>query len=236
MSNARSGVIVFAVVAAAMLVCLAVVAITDDRELAFTLGVRPTQVAAVVEPGKRACQRPLDVSADARRLRFQVGTFHKPGPELTVDAGAGTQRAAGVVPGGYGDVTWQRVDLDRELREGERIELCVTNRGNRRAALYGGPALAARTSSAYVDGRRVPADIALIFERDHGSSAFALIPTAFERAALFHPSWFGPWTVWALAGLVLLAVPWLLIGALRMASDVSPVETGTDPPERPAHP
>ena len=137
MSSARSGVIAFALVAAAALAGLVVVAITDDRELAFTLGVRPTQVAAVVEPGKRACQRPLDVSADARSVRFQVGTYGKPGPELAVEAGAGAQRAAGVVPAGYGDVTWQQVNLDRELRDGERIELCITNRGDRRVALYG---------------------------------------------------------------------------------------------------
>ena len=74
--------------AAAALAGLVVVAITDDRELAFTLGVRPTQVAAVVEPGKRACQRPIDVAADARSVRFQVGTFRSPGPQLAVDAGA----------------------------------------------------------------------------------------------------------------------------------------------------
>jgi hypothetical protein len=222
MSSARPGVIVFAVVAVAALAGLAVVAITDDRGLAFTLGVRPTQVAAVVEPGKRACQRPLDVSADARSVRFQVGTFRRSGPELAVDAGAGTRRATGVVPGGYGDVTWQQVALDREVRNGERIELCVTNRGVRRVALYGGPALAARTSSAYVDGRRIPTDIALIFERDHPRSAAALVPTAFERAALFKPAWMGTWLVWALAIAVLFAVPFLVAAALR-ATD------GTDP-------
>jgi hypothetical protein len=228
MSSARPGVIAFAVVAAAAVAGLAVVAITDDRELAFTLGVRPTQVAAVIEPGKRACQRPIDVSADARSVRFQVGTFREAGPELAVDAGAGTRRAAGVVPGGYGDVTWQQVRLDRELRDGERIELCVTNRGNRRVALYGGPALAARTSSAYVDRRRIPTDIALIFERDHARSALALVPTAFERAALFKPPWMGTWIVWALAIAVLIAVPLLVAGALKAATTAAP---GTRPPD-----
>jgi hypothetical protein len=215
MSSTRSGVIVFAVVAVAALVGLAAVALTDDRELAFTLGVRPTQVAALVEPGKRACQRPLDVSADARSVRFQVGTFRRAGPPLTVDAGSGIQRATGPLPGGYGDVTWQEVRLNRELREGERVEVCVTNRGNRRAALYGGPALAARTSSAYVDGRRVPTDIALIFERDEPSSVLSFVPTAVERAALFRPTWMGTWLVWVLAAAVLFAVPLLVAAALR---------------------
>jgi hypothetical protein len=214
--------IAFALVAAAALAGLAGVAITDDRELAFTLGVRPTQVAAVVDPGERACQRPLDVSADARSVRFQVGTFRKTGPELEVEAGAGTSRATGALPGGYGDVSWRQVALDRELHEGERIEVCITNRGSRRAALYGGPALAARTSSAYVDGRPVPTDIALIFERDHASSAAALVPTAFERAALFKPTWMGAWLVWVLAAAVLFAVPLLIAAALRATDGTGP--------------
>ena len=82
--------------------------------------------------------------------------------------------------------------------------------------------MAARTSSAYVDGRRVPTDIALIFERDHARSALALVPTAFERAALFKPPWMGTWLVWALAAAVLLAVPLLIAAALRATDGTSP--------------
>ena len=232
MSSARSAVTVFLIVAACTLAGLAVVAITDERQLAFTPGVRPTQVAAVAAPGDPVCQRPLDVSADARSVRFQVGTAGRPGPELAVESrSARGRRAVAVVPAGYGDVTWQRATLDRELREGERIELCITNRGTRRVAIYGGPALAARTSSAYLDGRRIPTDLALVFERGDSRTALALVPTAFERAALFRPSWLDEWVYWVLAAAFLLTVPVLVAAALRGAAGPSGRDTG--PPARP---
>lgn len=84
MPNARSAIVAFAVVVACALVGLLVVALTDDRELAFTLGVQPSQAAVVVQPGGRACQKPIDTSAPVRRVRFKVGTFRQPGPALAV--------------------------------------------------------------------------------------------------------------------------------------------------------
>jgi hypothetical protein len=233
MSRARPAVLAFAAAVACALAGLVAVSATDDRDLAFTLGVRPTAVAAVVAPGERACQRPVDVAADARSVRFKVGTFGTPGPplEVAVRAAAGP-RAAGSVGAGYGDVTWQRARLDRELHEGERVEVCVRNRGERRAALYGGPALAARTSSAYVAGRAQATDIALVFERGESRSAFTLVPAALEHAALFRPGWLGVWLLWAAGFVLAVLVPLLLAAALRSAAatDAAPDRR---PPDRP---
>ena len=102
--------------------------------------------------------------------------------------------------------------LDRELRDGERIEVCVANRGDRRVALYGGPAQAARTSSAYVDGRRLPTDIALVFERDHARSALRARTHRVRARGAVQAAWMGTWLVWVLAIAVLFAVP-LLVAA-----------------------
>ncbi len=196
--------------------------------------MRPTAVAALVEPGKRACQRPVDVSAAARSVSFKVGTFGVPGPQLDVDVVTGAERrAAGVVPAGYGDVTWQRARLDRELREGERVAVCISNRGRRRVALYGGPAQAARTSSAYLGARMLPADLALVFERDDGEAAIGLVPAAFERAALWHPGWTGPWVFWVLLGGLVVGVPVLLGAALRSSAPATAAAAGTRPRHRP---
>jgi hypothetical protein len=45
----------------------------------------------------------------------------------------------------------------------------------------------------------------------------ALVPDAFERAALFRPAWVGAWTFWVLLGLVVAGMPLLLMAAYRSA-------------------
>jgi len=219
MSRAGAGTAAFAIVVLCAVTGLVAVALLDERDIAFTPGVRPTQVAVVLDPGERACQRPIDAAADARGVRFQVGTFGAPGPALAVQAGppAGRERVTVLVPAGYADVTWQRASLGRGVFEGERIELCVLNRGDRRVALYGGPAQAARTSSAYAGDRRLTTDIALVFERARARSAVALVPTAFERATLWHPGWVGAWLFWLLLGALIAGIPLLLAAALARA-------------------
>jgi hypothetical protein len=229
-SAAKGGIVALAILVVGAVAALFVVALTDDRELAFTLGVQPSQTAVVVAPGERACQRPIDTSAAARQVSFKTGTFRRPGPALAVEArSAGGEPARGTVPAGYGDLTWQTVALDRPVPEGRRIELCIANRGERAVALFGAPAQAARTSSAYEGGRELPTDIALVFERGSGRSALALIPTIFERAALWHPGWAGEWLFWVLAIAALFAVPLLLAGALKAAVAATTAPPGTHP-------
>ena len=76
----------------------------DERDLAFTLGVRPDQVAVVLQSGSEACQRPIDVSADATSVEFQVGTYRRPGEpiEVTVRDASGLVGSARL-RGGYPD-------------------------------------------------------------------------------------------------------------------------------------
>ena len=225
MPSARAGITALAAVAVCAILGLVVVALTDDRDLAFTLGVQPSQPAVVVAPGERACQRPIDTSAAARTVKFKPSTSGRPGPPLAVEVRtAAGERAVGVVRGGYPDLAWQSAQLDREVRDDRRIEVCISNRGDRRVALLGGPALAARTSAAHLGRRALPTDIALVFERGDSSSMLSLVPTAFERATLFHFSWLGPWSFWALGILVMLVVPLLLIAALKAAAAVRRAE------------
>jgi hypothetical protein len=218
MSRTRAAIAAFAIVVVCALAGVVAVALTDDRDLAFTLGVRPSQAAVVLEPGERACQRPIDTSAEARSVIFKAGTFRRPGPGLGVEAKtAGGARATGAVPGGYADLSWQTARLDRPIPAGRRIEVCIVNRGDRRVALFGGPALAARTSAVHVGKRALPTDIALVFDRGDGRSALALIPTAFERASLWHPGWAGEWLFWVLLGALIAGVPLLLAAGLACA-------------------
>ncbi len=196
---------------------LLTVAALDDRPLAFTLGVQPAQVAAVLQPGQTVCQEPIDVPADARTVRFSVGTFGAPGPQLQV-----LTRTSGAIAGrdsvraGYGDRATVAAS-PRGIVAGRRIELCVRNVGRRQVTIWGGVAGAARTSTARVDGHDAGTDLTLVFERGESRSMLAAMGDVFERAALFHPSWVSAGLLWALAALLLTGLPVALLLALRAA-------------------
>jgi hypothetical protein len=182
---------------------------TDERYLAFTLGVRPLQVAAVLDPGHEACQRPILVSAPAASVQFQAGSKTE-GPPLviTVRSQSGPSGEARL-PGGDRGILRPRVQVPG-IEEGESISVCIRDAGRSRLALYGGPAPAARTSALFVDGVELPADLTLVFRRGQSRTALSLLPTIFRRASLFHPGWCGVWLFWALLAAVVITVPLLL--------------------------
>jgi hypothetical protein len=188
---------------------LAAMLATDDRDLAYTLGVRPLQVAAVLNPGQEACQRPILVSAPADSVEFQVGS-KTAGPPL--DVAVRSQSGApgeARVPGGYRGTARERVQVSG-IREGRSITLCIRDAGRSRLALYGGPAPAAPTSALFVDGVELPVDLTLVFRRGHSRTALSLFETIFSRASLFHPGWSGAWIFWVLLAAVVIGVPLLL--------------------------
>ena len=215
--------IIFAV--AAVVVALVAVAVTSDREQAFTLGVSRS-VALELAPGRTVCQTPVSVPPDAgfdavaiaarsagrRAVRLDVAVRSadaaapaRPGAELArggldVDAG-GSARTATTGP----------VGADRT------IAVCISNRDRRRAFVYGNADAAARDSSAYTKGKRTGFDLALEFQRAEPRSLAGLVPAMFDRASLFRAQWVGAWTYWVLALLCVFAVPLLLVRALRSA-------------------
>lgn len=197
---------------------LLVPAATDDHRLAFSRGVRPQQVAVVVNPGERACQRPFLARSGFNAARFQVGTYGRPGPALAVsarDASTGALVGSGALAAGYPDVSVQSVALG-SIPAGRRLTLCIEDRGTYPAALYGGPPRVARRGSISLDGRRVNAEMMLDFLREP-RSMLSLLPTVFRRAALFHPAWVGAWTFWLLLVFLTLLVPVLLARAILAA-------------------
>jgi hypothetical protein len=214
----RTALMVFAGAFALGVAGLLLVAALDERRLAFTLGVQPTQIVAVVQPGQTACQAPIDVPADARSVELPVGTFRAPGPQLEVLV----RTAAGVagrdtVPAGYPDSSTVSAS-PAGIESGRQVEVCVRNTGSRKVALYGGAPQAARTTALTVDGRARPADLTLVFERGERRSMLAALPDVFQRASLFHASWLRPWMLWALAALALIGIPLLLAGALVLGA------------------
>jgi hypothetical protein len=215
------GPLVLIAVALFAVVALVVVMATDKRDLAFTLGVRPTQVATVLRSGNQACQRPIDVSSDADSVEFQIGTFRRPGEpiEVTVRNASGPVGSARL-PGGYPDNSRQRVRVG-EIAEGDRIAVCLRNLGRSRSALYGGPFQSARTSALFLEGKPQPADLTLIFHRQ-SRSMISTLSDVFERAALFHAGWVGAWLFWLLTPVVAFGVPVLLALALARSERADP--------------
>lgn len=215
----KHALVVFGVVVIAGVGAVLLAASRDERDLAFTLGVAPSTLAAELSPGTEACQRPVVVGETFTGVRFQIGTYERSGSALAVTvrpAGEPGIVARGTLQGGYPDVSEQTVRLDRAVDKGQRIAVCARNVGDRRIAIYGGPELAKRNSSVVIDRQPVATDMTLVFTRE-SRSALAQVPDVFERASAFRPVWVGPWTFWALAGLLLIAVPALLAVALRDA-------------------
>jgi hypothetical protein len=224
----RSGRLAFAAVAGAGMLALLLTSVADRRDLAFTLGVQPAEVAAVLMPGHEVCQRPIDTSADAARVRFRVGTYGRPGPPLEVSPIVEHRSSSEVViagfrksrvGGGYASGATLAAPVSN-VKEGDRLRLCVRNAGREKVALYGNGPAAARTSAAFLDGKQLNTDLTLVFERSSRRSMLATFPDMFERAALWHPGWVGAWTFWVLLAFVLVGVPLLLWRALAASERI----------------
>jgi hypothetical protein len=215
------GVIALLATACVGILAAAFVGARDSRELAFTLGVVPAAVAAELAPGQTVCQAPVNVPTDFDRVRFQVGTYRRPGPPMRVAVrSAGSRRllAGGRLPAGYPDVS-QPVVVVGEVRASQRAEVCLTNSGRRRLALYGNATAAAPVSDARLGNRPLGTDLTLMFERGESRSMVSLLPDVFDRASLFRPGWVGAWTFWVLAVLLLAGVPLLLALAVARSRD-----------------
>jgi hypothetical protein len=217
----RRAAVAFLATAVAGLLALAIVGERDKRALAFTLGVVPSQVAAELQPGATVCQTPVAASSQFSRIVFGVGTFGRPGEshDVTVRALPGRSvLASGRVRAGYADSTPQSVPVGL-VKAPRRVEVCITNRGEHKSAVYGGVAAAAPYTGAYVSGKPLGTDLTLVFLRGQERTMLATVPDIFERASLLRPGWVDSWTFWVLAGLLFAGVPAMLALALIRAGD-----------------
>lgn len=202
---------------------LLITGLGDERQRAFTLGVAPTGVAAVLTPGDQVCQAPVRVADDFNIVNFQVGTYKRPGTPMEVTVRSPDGVARGRLPGGFRDGLEQRVDVGR-VDAGREVSVCIKNVGSRRMAIYGNAGAAARLTRALLDGRDQDVDLTLVFERE-SRSALAAVPDVFDHASRFRPGWLEPWLFWVLGALVLFGAPIALALALGWA-----VRCDDDPP------
>lgn len=218
----RKPAVVVAALCALTVAALVVVALAQRTSLAFTLGVASVIPAVGLDPGDEGCQTPISVPGGGEfdRVVLHLGTYRRPGPEVEVEvrdrAADGRVIGRGTLAAGYADIGREPEHAIRvgEIPAGRQIDVCVLNRGSTKVAVFGNADAASRTSAATFNGQPAGVDMTMVFERSPRSLA-SLTGALADRAALFKLGWIGGWTFWLLAALVLLAVPVLLVRAVR---------------------
>jgi hypothetical protein len=204
-------------------VAIAIASITLSREqvrLAGTNSVRPDAYVAPLEPGHPVCQRNVLLEKASAGLRVIVGTYHRPGPKLTLQASAPDVRVRSTAVG-YADGSFATF-LFPPLERAVRFEsICFTVSGQP-ATLAGEPSPNGDpSSSVHSRGKPLPVDVVIQTVRAHKQSLADLAPVVFHRASLFRPGWVGPWTYWVLllvVALLVIAAPVLLgLAGIRLS-------------------
>lgn len=195
-----------AAAALAVVVALAIVlAHGSSRLLATNFTTIQLDAGVIVRAGATACQPRQVVPKAAAQVRMYMSTAGHPGPPVAISI---RDRAAtvseGSHAGGYVDqaIVVGLRPLDRTLA---RATVCIANRGSSDVAVLG--ARTARTDAARLTrGGNPKHSIAWLgWFRAHSPSRFSKLGAFAERAGLVKTSFFGAWTFWAGAALLLLA-------------------------------
>jgi hypothetical protein len=212
----RRAILAFAVALVVGIAFVAWRAGANDSTVAFSVGPGPTPVAFILPPRFEVCQTPIEVLADTDAVTFWVRTRRRDTPlEVILRDPRGRALGRDRVRVGAGGPTPATARF-APVREGATIALCIRNRGSAPVFPSGGEQEA---DSGVVSGsRRSGSDLTLLFLRERSRSPLSLVPTMFRRAAVFRFGWVGSWTFWALAALVLIAVPALCAYALARAA------------------
>lgn len=211
--SVRTTAITVAVVAALGVAALLVAAAADERSSAFSLDVPPDEPVARIGIGQEVCQGPFEAAVSFGSVTAWIQPTGDVGAslQLQVRSAGGATLASGQTAQGYDRLVARTFALDTPVAAGRRISVCFRSEGPERVALFGAGARS-RVQLTEVGSLRPAARsrsgvaaIALVFTRRHPRSLLSLFPTIFKRAAVFRPSWVGPWTFWALVAGVLAA-------------------------------
>ncbi len=181
---------------------------TDGRSTSFSLDVPNVVDAAILNPGQEACERPVVTTSSFGGLRAWAQAGIATGAALGVSVrdaederviARGRLAVTSVTPGAY------TATLSSTVPSGRRVAVCLRSEGPSRVALLGSTPVTGSVGLTAA-GKREPLELSLVFERAKPRSLLSLVPTIFDRAALFRPSWVGAWTFWVLAFALLAAV------------------------------
>jgi hypothetical protein len=161
--------------------------------------VEVSGVALPVAAGRERCARGQLVPAGAAAVRVHAGTYFRPrGEPIMVSVRtSGRVVASGRAPGGYPDNTPLRVPLGPVRANLYDATVCVRNLGRRQLGFAGN-----LTSSAPGPVYGGPEVIRFDWLLPGRPTWWDVSPRVARRAAVLKPSFVGPWTPWALLGVV----------------------------------
>jgi hypothetical protein len=182
--------------------------------IAGTDHISPAIFSAALPHGGTLCQSGMTLPSDAARMEVLIGTYGVPVPKLSasfVGAGGRVLAAGRLAAGAHeGDVAIPFGYPHGPTAEGT---LCLRVGGTGKVVFGGEPSAGA--ASELVDGKPQPGRIEVVYLRPGRESWWQLLPTLDERFGLGKASFFGDWTLPALA-LALLCV-W--IAAARLLAE-----------------
>jgi hypothetical protein len=216
----RTALIAFVVVLGLFGVFIALPYLSDERDL-FAAGVPsppPLQFTSIDQvPGHgRACMTDLALTPQSEKMQFQVGTFRKRGPALTVTINAPGYSSRSRVPAGFEDNAILELGI-KPPPSSRLVTLCIRNDGKRKVALYASADRAKSRVNVFVNGKQVEATPWLIFGEAEPRTIWQRLPLTFDRVAIFRGFLGHPWLVWTLALLFAIAMPVLMGAGLAAA-------------------
>jgi hypothetical protein len=209
-----------AAICCALFAALSIPFLTSQREIAAGVPSPRALLAISLETipaHERLCVSDVTIPPDARRLRFDIGTFGQPGPPLRLTLSGADYRERVVVAGGYAD----NLVMSPAMRPPARAVLgsvCIANAGATKIALTG--TTEERSVSrpvGHIGGEVAASDVYLAFVEQRPASVLQRSHEIVARMSVFRPAVVGPTVLWALVVLVLVGIPIGVLAAVLSA-------------------
>jgi hypothetical protein len=214
----RSALLVLAVASVLVTTGLVVAGLQSIAVRTYALRIPDAGAVGTADASHRLCEGLIQGSSTTR------------GVEVFADAAAGSPTVAvTVLSGGRPIATGsrtaepaggeQRVGLDHPIPAHRPVEVCIGAAGGALTVL----GAAAHTPDVIAHGGAPGTQFALVLTRP--GTLLGSLSTAFERAAIFRPSWIGAWTFWLLVALLACTLPLAGIAITGALSDPEPDES-----------
>jgi hypothetical protein len=211
----------FAFFALIVLIALLLAGLRGGVVRAYAVGVPAVRKVAVARPHHEVCEGPIS-SQYAFQSVVLWGIYVSGKPLVRVSglsAAAKGVISAGLVerspPGGYGRFT---AKLRSSVAGDQAVEVCVSDPDGKLRLRGSTPGY----TGVAIGGTKSLTAFSMVLLEPTRHSFLGSLSLAFSRAALFRPSWVGPWTFWVLLIALLGAIPvaaFAISAALRSEED-----------------
>ncbi len=214
-----------AVIAVLAVAALVLAASHGQAIRAYALDVSNSSVVAVVHPSQQVCEGPVTSHYTFQRVGIWATATAGSASGITVVEAATSHRVlASSDPTSVGTGEAELIPLLSHTIPADRpVLVCIEGRAGG-LGVVGSPA---PHPGVAVTGVESAQQFSLVLiTGPHSGSLLRWLPTAFGRASLWRPSWFGTWVFWVLAGALLAT---FVVGVLAVLHAAA----ADAPPERP---